>query len=152
MSTVRWSDIRDKHVNAIGPADVERGKARLLSQVRAHRLADMRKRRGLTQRQVALAMDVTVGRVSQIERSSAPVHPPAVRPRSRRSAAVRQARSAATNAADTSTGVPLFGQDLSRTTFAAEDHGVNPLIGLSATVTKVPPSAGFASTTPYVVP
>ena len=32
-----------------------------------HRLAEMRERRGLTQRQVAQAMGVTGGRVSQIE-------------------------------------------------------------------------------------
>ena len=31
MSTVRWSDIRDKHVEAIGREDVERGTSRLLS-------------------------------------------------------------------------------------------------------------------------
>ena len=67
MSTVRWSDIRDKHVEAIGHEDVERGTSRLISQVRAHRLADMRKRRGLTRREVAQAMEVTVGGVSQIE-------------------------------------------------------------------------------------
>src|SRR5918998_6732676 len=67
MSTVRWSDIRDKHVEAIGREDVERGTSRLTSQVRVHRLADMRKRRGLTQREVAQTMGVTVGRVSQIE-------------------------------------------------------------------------------------
>ena len=67
MSTVRWSDVRDKHVGAAGVEDVEAGKERLLAQVRAHRLADMRKRRGLTQRQVAETMGVTVGRVSQIE-------------------------------------------------------------------------------------
>jgi hypothetical protein len=59
MSTVRWSDIRDKHVEAIGREDVERGTSRLISQVRAHRLADMRKRRGVTQREVAQAMGVT---------------------------------------------------------------------------------------------
>lgn len=47
--------------------DVERGSSRLISQVHVHRLADMRKRRGLTQREVAQAMGVTVGRVSQIE-------------------------------------------------------------------------------------
>jgi transcriptional regulator with XRE-family HTH domain len=45
----------------------KRGTAGLLAQVRAHRLAEMRKRRGLTQRQVVQAMGVTVGRVSQIE-------------------------------------------------------------------------------------
>ena len=67
MSALRWSDIRDKHVNAVGADDVERGKDHLLGQVRAHRLVDMRRRRGLTQRQVAQAMAVTVGRVSQIE-------------------------------------------------------------------------------------
>jgi DNA-binding XRE family transcriptional regulator len=67
MSPVRWSDVRDKHVNAIGADDVEQGKTRLLTEVRAHRLAEMRKRRGLTQRQVAQAMGVTVGRISQIE-------------------------------------------------------------------------------------
>ncbi|MGH3831150.1 MAG: hypothetical protein ACRDRS_11990 [Pseudonocardiaceae bacterium] len=42
MTTVRWSDIRDKHVKAIGREDVERGTSRLISRVRAHRLADMR--------------------------------------------------------------------------------------------------------------
>src|SRR5882757_7852172 len=67
MSAVRWSDVRDKHVGAIGEQDVEQGKTRLLAQVRAHELAAMRKRRGLTQRQVAQTMGVTVGRVSQIE-------------------------------------------------------------------------------------
>jgi DNA-binding XRE family transcriptional regulator len=67
MSTVRWSDIRGKHVDVIGEQDVEQGKTRLLAQVRAHRLAEMCKRRGLTQRQVAQEMGVTVGRVSQIE-------------------------------------------------------------------------------------
>jgi DNA-binding XRE family transcriptional regulator len=67
MSTVRCSDIRDKHVEAIGREDVECGTSQLIAQVRAHRLNDMRKRRGLTQREVAQAMGVTVGRVSQIE-------------------------------------------------------------------------------------
>lgn len=68
MSRTRWSDIRDEHVDAAGgPEEVAAGKARLLTQVRAHRLAEIRKRRGLTQREVAAAMGVTVGRVSQIE-------------------------------------------------------------------------------------
>lgn len=67
MSTVRWSDLRDRHVNAVGAENVEQGKAHLLAQVRAQRLAEMRKRRGLTQRQVAQAMGVTIGRVSQVE-------------------------------------------------------------------------------------
>lgn len=67
MSTVRWSDIRDKHVEAIGRENVERGTSRPISQVRAHRFADMHKRRGLTQPDVAQAMGMTVRRVSQIE-------------------------------------------------------------------------------------
>lgn len=41
MSTVRWSDIRDKHIEAIGHEDVERGTSRLIAQARAHRLADL---------------------------------------------------------------------------------------------------------------
>jgi DNA-binding XRE family transcriptional regulator len=67
MSYVRWADVRHKHVEAVGPEEVEEGKERLLARVRAQRLADLRKRRGLTQRQVAQQMGVTVGRVSQIE-------------------------------------------------------------------------------------
>lgn len=67
MSTVRWSDIRDKHVEAVGREAVERGTSRLMFQVRAHRLADRRKRRGLTQRDVAQVMGVPVGRISEIE-------------------------------------------------------------------------------------
>ena len=67
MTTRRWSEVREQHVTAAGPEAVEAGKNRLLTQVRAHRLAEIRKRRGLTQRQVATVMGVTVGRVSQIE-------------------------------------------------------------------------------------
>jgi DNA-binding transcriptional regulator YiaG len=67
MSYLRWSEIRDRHVAAAGAEDVEARKNRLLTQVRAHRLAEIRKRRGLTQRDVAAVMGVTVGRVSQIE-------------------------------------------------------------------------------------
>ncbi|MCF7550702.1 helix-turn-helix domain-containing protein [Pseudonocardia sp. WMMC193] len=67
MSAARWSEIRDEHVAAAGEERVERQKERLLGQVRARRLAETRKRRGLTQRQVAEVMGVTVGRVSQIE-------------------------------------------------------------------------------------
>jgi DNA-binding XRE family transcriptional regulator len=54
-------------VTAAGPDAVEASKDTLLTQVRAHRLAEIRKRQGLTQRDVAAAMGVTVGRISQIE-------------------------------------------------------------------------------------
>jgi DNA-binding XRE family transcriptional regulator len=67
VSYVAWNDIRDAHIAAAGPEKVEQGKSRFLAQVRAHRLADIRKRRGLTQREIASAMGVTVGRISQIE-------------------------------------------------------------------------------------
>ena len=43
-------------------------KTRLLTDLRAHRLARDRKSRGLTQRDAAEAMGLGVGRVSQIER------------------------------------------------------------------------------------
>jgi DNA-binding XRE family transcriptional regulator len=58
----------EKHVSAAGGAEtIREDKERLLAQVRAHRLADIRKRQGLTQREVAAAMGVSIGRVSQIE-------------------------------------------------------------------------------------
>jgi DNA-binding XRE family transcriptional regulator len=67
VTTKRWAEVRDKHVAAADAAEVEAGKNRLLSAVRANKLAELRRRRGLTQRQVAQIMGVTVGRVSQIE-------------------------------------------------------------------------------------
>ena len=67
MSHSRWSEIRDKHITAAGADAVEARKDTLITQVRAHRLAEIRKRQGLTQRDVAAAMGVTVGRISQIE-------------------------------------------------------------------------------------
>jgi DNA-binding XRE family transcriptional regulator len=67
VTTKRWAEVRDKHVAAADAAEVEAGKNRRLSAVRANKLAELRRRRGLTQRQVAQIMGVTVGRVSQIE-------------------------------------------------------------------------------------
>jgi len=65
---VRWADIRAEHVaRAGGEEAVEAGKQDLLSEVIGHRLAEVRKARGLTQQQVADRMGVTKGRVSQIE-------------------------------------------------------------------------------------
>jgi hypothetical protein len=47
VTAKRWSDIRDKHLAAAdGPELVEAGRDRLLTQVRAHRLAEIRKRQG----------------------------------------------------------------------------------------------------------
>lgn len=67
MATKKWADVRAKHVAAAGPEVVTEQAERMLARVRAHSLADVRRRKGLTQRQVADAMGVTTGRVSQIE-------------------------------------------------------------------------------------
>jgi transcriptional regulator with XRE-family HTH domain len=68
-SHVAWNDIRAEHVaRAGGEAAVEAGKREMLAEVIGHRLAEIRRTRGLTQQQVADRMGVTKGRVSQIER------------------------------------------------------------------------------------
>jgi DNA-binding XRE family transcriptional regulator len=67
-SYARWKDIRAAQVErAGGEQAVEDGKQELLATVVGHRLADVRRTRGLTQQQVADRMGVTKGRVSQIE-------------------------------------------------------------------------------------
>ena len=64
----RWQDIRAEYVERAGGENaVEAGKQELLSVVLGHRLAEVRRARGLTQQQVAERMGVTKGRVSQIE-------------------------------------------------------------------------------------
>ncbi len=65
---VSWDHIRAEHIErAGGEAAVEAGKRELLAEVIGHRLAEVRRARGMTQRQVADTMGVTKGRVSQIE-------------------------------------------------------------------------------------
>lgn len=67
-SYVRWSDIRaDQVKRAGGEGAVEEGKRQLHAVVVGHRLAEVRRSRGLTQQQIAERMGVTKGRVSQIE-------------------------------------------------------------------------------------
>lgn len=51
-----------------GPEEAERRRRELIDRQSGFRLAEERKRRGLTQAQLAEAMGVTSGRVSQIER------------------------------------------------------------------------------------
>jgi transcriptional regulator with XRE-family HTH domain len=61
-------DIRAEHVaRAGGEEAVEAGKQELLAVAMGHRLAEIRRARGLTQQQVAEGMGITKGRVSQIE-------------------------------------------------------------------------------------
>ena len=67
MSTKKWSDARGKHVAAAGPEVVAEHAERMLARVRAHSLAEVRRRKGLTQRQVVDAIGVSTGRISQIE-------------------------------------------------------------------------------------
>ena len=67
----RWrdSDHLERAVESAGgaiPFDAAVGA--MLAEARGWRLAEMRKRRGLTQEQVAERMGVSVGRVSQVER------------------------------------------------------------------------------------
>ena len=67
-SYVRWKDIRAAQVERAGGEEaVDAGKQELLAGVVGHRLAEVRRARGLTQQQVADCMGVTKGRVSQIE-------------------------------------------------------------------------------------
>ncbi|MEV6844296.1 helix-turn-helix transcriptional regulator [Actinoplanes sp. NPDC051411] len=64
----RWADVRSRHIAASGGEEVvEAEKQELLAQVVGHRLAEVRRARGLTQQQVAERIGVTKGRVSQIE-------------------------------------------------------------------------------------
>ena len=67
-SYVKWSDVRDRMVERAGGEEaVAEGKEELLAEVIGHRLAELRRSRGLTQQQVAERMGVSKGRISQIE-------------------------------------------------------------------------------------
>ena len=67
-SYASWTDIRAAHVErAGGELAVEAGKQELLATVVGHRLAEVRRARGMSQQQVADRMNVTKDRVSQIE-------------------------------------------------------------------------------------
>ncbi len=71
----RRTNIRADHVAPAGGEDaVEAGKRELLAEVIGHRLAEVRRARGLTQQQVADRMGVTKGRISQIERGKISGH------------------------------------------------------------------------------
>ncbi|GAB2901420.1 helix-turn-helix domain-containing protein [Streptomyces mayteni] len=64
----RWQDIRAEFVERAGGEEViAQGKQELLGEILGYRLAEIRRARGLTQEQVAARMEVTKGRVSQIE-------------------------------------------------------------------------------------
>jgi DNA-binding XRE family transcriptional regulator len=67
MAYTRWSEIRDEHIDRIGRDEFEAGKEHMLAEARGWRLAEIRRRRGFTQAQVAARMGVGKSRVSQIE-------------------------------------------------------------------------------------
>jgi transcriptional regulator with XRE-family HTH domain len=60
--------MRDEQIERIGREEFEAGKEEMLAEARGWRLAEIRRRRGLTQAQVAERMGVGKSRVSQIER------------------------------------------------------------------------------------
>ena len=68
MTFTKWSQIRDEQIERIGREEFETGKEQMLAEARGWRLAEIRRRRGLTQAQVAERMGVGKSRVSQIER------------------------------------------------------------------------------------
>ena len=68
MTFTKWSQIRDEQIERIGREEFEAGKEQMLAEARGWRLAEIRRRRGLTRAQVAERMGVGKSRVSQIER------------------------------------------------------------------------------------
>ena len=68
MTFTKWSQIRDEQIERIGREEFEAGKEQMLAEARGWRLAEIRRRRGLTQAQVADRMGIGKSRVSQIER------------------------------------------------------------------------------------
>jgi DNA-binding XRE family transcriptional regulator len=75
MTSYRKWD-RDGYIERVGGIEeAERRRKALIGRQSGFRLAEERKRRGLTQAQLAQAMGVTPGRVSQIERGAgSPIH------------------------------------------------------------------------------
>jgi DNA-binding XRE family transcriptional regulator len=68
VTFTKWSQIRDEQIERIGREEFEAGKEQMLAEARGWRLAEIRRRRGLTQAQVAERMGIGKSRVSQIER------------------------------------------------------------------------------------
>ena len=72
-SASRWRDsghLERAVATAGGQEAFEAAVTAMLDDARGWRLAEMRKRRGLTQEQVAVRMGISVARVSQIERGN----------------------------------------------------------------------------------
>ncbi|MQY13486.1 hypothetical protein SRB5_36340 [Streptomyces sp. RB5] len=64
----RWEDLKDELFDAEDQADIAVRADALRAEVRAHRLAEVRKRQHATQVELAARMGVSQSRVSDIER------------------------------------------------------------------------------------
>jgi hypothetical protein len=53
MPFTKWSQIRDEQIERIGREEFEAGKEQMLAEARGWRVAEIRRRRSLTQAQVA---------------------------------------------------------------------------------------------------
>ncbi|MFD0023860.1 XRE family transcriptional regulator [Streptomyces sp. NPDC058382] len=70
-NAIDWTDLKDDlGLTTEEQADVQERSAAMLAEVRAHRLAEVRKRQHMTQNEVAETLGVTQGRVSQIEKGA----------------------------------------------------------------------------------
>ncbi|GAA1216020.1 XRE family transcriptional regulator [Kitasatospora nipponensis] len=65
-----WKDVRAELISPEDEGAVDTHRGRMLAEVRAYRLVEARKRRDLTQQNLADAMGVTQARVSAIERGA----------------------------------------------------------------------------------
>ncbi|MDQ0932154.1 helix-turn-helix domain-containing protein [Streptomyces turgidiscabies] len=65
-----WDEVKAEVFDAEDPQEISAGARRMVAEARAHRLAEMRRQLGLTQREVANRMHVRQERVSAIERGS----------------------------------------------------------------------------------
>ncbi|WP_272261604.1 XRE family transcriptional regulator [Streptomyces xanthophaeus] len=67
MST-NWRDLRGELLGPEDEPEVDALRGQMLAEVRAHRLAEARKRRQMTQKSMASLMGISQSRVSAIER------------------------------------------------------------------------------------
>lgn len=70
-NAIDWNDLKEEFgFSPEEQKEIEQGTAALLSEVRAYRLAEVRKRQHMTQAAVAKILGVTQGRVSAIEKGA----------------------------------------------------------------------------------
>lgn len=65
-----WDEVKEEVFDSEDLDEISAGARRMVAEARAHRLAEMRRQLGLTQREVADRMHVRQERVSAIERGS----------------------------------------------------------------------------------